>query len=169
MFTDLLLIILFGLILACLLEIIWVYPPPFKIIDKQKLYVNKPLSYIRPTEVPIVYKKNDIINNITKDKEHKNIKYKTSDLGDTCETSNDCPNELICSSIDNINFKCNRTLPENYCYLKTCDNKISYLGDSCGMTENMLGNFPVCAKDEDLKCTTSSLMNNAVGICSIVR
>ena len=170
MFINVLLFILFSLLLVCILNTFKnVLPPPFMYKDKQILYVNQPLSYIKQTEVPMTsIKENDIVNLIEKDVQHKNIKFVTNYLGDSCKSSKDCPDELICSSYDDINFKCNRRVPENQCYLQTCKNKIGHLGDSCGgITENMLGNDTYCSRDENLKCVTSSLMNNASGVCAV--
>lgn len=163
-------------ILVCLLFLILdVYGKRYKYVhdgtrsniykENVKLYVNQPWTYV---EKPITDTGDNIVNNIQKDKTHKNIRYDTDYLGKTCITSNDCLDGMVCASSDNETFKCTRNIPVMECSLPSCEQKQSKLGDSCGgVTLNVLGN--ACIGDNNLQCVSDKRIHTSSGTCSIIR
>lgn len=170
MLVDILLIILFLFILKFILKFLFYAPPdtPTDIIRSQ-LYVNQPLVYTIPSIDTRVYADNDIVNNIQKDTSNNGIKYNTINLGETCYASSDCPDGLVCSSTDTINFTCNRTIPTIECTGITCDtNSRVDIGESCGgYNVNISSN--VCSQDSGLECVSTSYVSTSSGVCSIVK
>jgi hypothetical protein len=169
MLIDILLIILFLYILK------FIFLKPDVQYGKQsdilysQLYVNQPLVYTLPVIDTRIYAKNDIVNNIQTDTSNSGISYKNVNLGDVCNISSDCPDGLVCSSIDNMNFTCNRRIPSMECTGITCDtNSRVGLGESCGGDSvNVSSN--ICVQDSGLQCVSSSYVSTSSGLCSIIK
>lgn len=187
--------ILFILILIFIILRLFVFSTVYSNINIEQP-VSKPILGIRQALIYIkekiqdsftFYPDNDLINNIMK-KNYTNIEYKTTNLGDKCESSKDCPDGLSCV-FDGKNKYCAKEIPLFKCTSKSCmltetfgekcisngDNqycvkkpsllynqKIHNLGESCGKSQTILDDL--CA--ENLKCMSNNLNNNVQGICS---
>jgi len=135
-------------------------------VEPNGIYVNQPLIYVTKPISNIKYPENDIVNNISYDKTHKNIKFDTNEYK-RCNTSNDCSYGMVCASSNGDEYKCSKRIPVSKCNLSSCQQNESELGGVCGgETTNMV--LDGCVSN--LECVSSNnIINTAVGTCSIIR
>lgn len=110
----------------------------------------------------VKYPSNDLINLIMK-KDYKNIEYKTSNLGDVCETSKNCPDGLYCV-FDGKSKYCAKEIPLLKCQGLACNQKIHNLGEKCGKSVDNTIMQVLCNNNE--KCMSRDFRNNEIGTCS---
>jgi hypothetical protein len=157
-------------------------PKPFLSIKQALIYIKEKIQ-----DSITIYPKNDLINNVMK-KNYKNIEYKTTNLGDKCDSSKDCSDGLSCV-FDGKNKYCAKEIPLFKCTSKSCsltetfdekcisdgkkqycvkrpsllyNQKINNLGQSCGKSQTILQDL--CS--DNLKCMSKDLTDNVQGICS---
>lgn len=109
-----------------------------------------------------LYVGNDLVKNIMK-KDYTNIEYKTSHLGDVCETSKNCPDGLSCV-FDGQSKYCAKEIPLLKCKGLACNQKIHNLGQKCG--KSLENNIMQVLCNNDLKCMSKDFRNNEIGTCS---
>lgn len=107
---------------------------------------------------------NDLVKNIMK-KDYKNIEYKTSNLGDSCEISKDCPDGLSCVFDGRTKF-CAKEIPLLKCKGLACDQKKHNLGENCGESVDSSILQILCDESKNLKCMSGDFRNNVIGTCS---
>jgi hypothetical protein len=133
--------------------------------DLHSLSVTQPYVFmdenVTSGNTVTTYPPNDIVNTIQNAKTQINIVIKKTNLNDTCTSSKDCPDGLICAN-DGINSRCSRVVP----IFKIKESSSSKLGEWCGTINSYSLNNNYCNTTGNLICVSNNINNTTHGVCA---